>query len=104
MKNPGRLCVRCLVNEENDLGRPTAKIDQVREVLGQAWEQLNAFESAASNMLGVVVGLSRKVSSDRWFYNAMLLMRMWDRLLTFVSMSSAWLILAPSKGRCLLSQ
>lgn len=61
-KKPDLLSIRSLVNQESDITKNCTKIDQVREVLSEAYEQLSSFERASDNMLGAALGFSRKVS------------------------------------------
>jgi DNA polymerase sigma len=58
---PARLSVRCLVNEMNDIGKPTTKIDTVRQAFRDGFEILKAMQTPQNNMLGAIVGLSQKV-------------------------------------------
>jgi non-canonical poly(A) RNA polymerase PAPD5/7 len=60
-QHPSKLSIRCLVNKDNDVARSVGKIDQVRKLFAEAFERLNLLESATSNMLGLIVGFSRKV-------------------------------------------
>ncbi|KAI0756184.1 Nucleotidyltransferase [Daedaleopsis nitida] len=65
VSNPEALCIECMLNTENDVGRPTSKIRRIRQVFQEAHAALDAYvfsaSPAAHNVLGTVLGVSDSV-------------------------------------------
>ncbi|RPD64718.1 Nucleotidyltransferase [Lentinus tigrinus ALCF2SS1-7] len=62
LNNPESLCIECMLNPENDVGRPTSKIWKIRKVLKGAHSLLESYAfsdvPAAHNILGRILGIS----------------------------------------------
>ncbi|KAI0830842.1 Nucleotidyltransferase [Trametes gibbosa] len=64
-KNPESLCIECLLNPDNDVGRPTSKIRKIRAVFREAYTLIQTYpfepSSTAHNILGTIIGVSESV-------------------------------------------
>ncbi|PCH34395.1 Nucleotidyltransferase [Wolfiporia cocos MD-104 SS10] len=58
--HPGALSIECPVNPENDVGRPTGKINQIQKAFQDAYVALRdyPFSMAQPNVLGTIVGVA----------------------------------------------
>jgi hypothetical protein len=63
-KAPARLSVRCLINESNDIGKATTKIDAIRALFGEALDKIRTVDLTQNNILGTILHLSQKVSYE----------------------------------------
>ncbi|KAI0354735.1 Nucleotidyltransferase [Trametes cingulata] len=63
--HPESLCIECLLNPENDVGRPTSKIQTIRALFREARGMLEAYAftptPASYNILGAIIGISESV-------------------------------------------
>ncbi|EIW63853.1 Nucleotidyltransferase [Trametes versicolor FP-101664 SS1] len=64
--NPEALCIECLLNPDNDVGRPTSKIRTIRALFRESHALISAYpfapSPAAHNVLGTILGVSESVS------------------------------------------
>ncbi|KAI0640193.1 hypothetical protein C8Q77DRAFT_1214485 [Trametes polyzona] len=66
---PESLCIECLMNPENDVGRPTSKIRTIRALFRETHSLLEAYPFDAPpgplNVLGTVLGVSESTLAHR---------------------------------------
>ncbi|KAH9854339.1 hypothetical protein C2E23DRAFT_867398 [Lenzites betulinus] len=64
--NPEKVSIECLLNPDNDVGRPTSKIRKIRALFRDARALVQAYPfdpaSSSHNILGTIVGVSESVS------------------------------------------
>ncbi|KAI0652626.1 hypothetical protein C8Q79DRAFT_111882 [Trametes meyenii] len=67
--HPEKLSIECLINSDNDVGRPTSKIQAIRGLFREAYTLLTTSTSAdgpfPSNILGNIVGVSESTLAHR---------------------------------------
>ncbi|KAI8981329.1 hypothetical protein BD414DRAFT_97463 [Trametes punicea] len=67
--HPESLCIECLMNPENDVGRPTSKIKTIRALFREAHTLLQSYPFAPSaapyNLLGTILGVSETTLAHR---------------------------------------
>ncbi|RDX50585.1 Nucleotidyltransferase [Lentinus brumalis] len=69
LNNPESLCIECMLNPENDVGRPTSKIGKIRQVFKEAHALLESYafssEPSAHNILGTIIAVSDATLAHR---------------------------------------
>lgn len=64
---PERLCIECLINPENDIGKPTGKIKAIRTLFQDSLSALQSatLETTQLNILGIILGVPQETIDYR---------------------------------------
>ncbi|KAH9914640.1 uncharacterized protein BXZ73DRAFT_54798 [Epithele typhae] len=65
-RDPHMLAIECMLNPDNDIGRPTSKIRRIRALFARSYKRLSTYAlspdgTAPPNILGTILGVSASV-------------------------------------------